>query len=220
VPDNTAVSCFPPTLSSQVLVWGGAANANYTNIPETAMSGIVDVVAGSTVSFAITANGDAIGWGDNTNQQLTLPAATSGNIVSLSVSNSECMAILKDGSAIAWGNTLTGALEASPDITPGSVSAVAAGNKFGLVLLKDGRILHFGSTANDVASIPAAVQGNAIAISANDHTAAAVSRDGQVYVWGRNGRGETGPLPQEAIGKKFTAASCGKEFTVALTAGK
>jgi alpha-tubulin suppressor-like RCC1 family protein len=125
------------------------------------------------------------------------------------------LAVTKKGEVLAWGGNEYGDLgngttTASP--TPEPVEglgeeavAIAAGRHFGLALLKGGTVKAWGENSNGQlgngregstagSTVPVEVHGlkEVVAIAAGEHFAMALLKNGQVWAWGDNTRGELG----------------------------
>ena len=72
------------------------------------------------------------------------------------------------------------------------------------------------NSATPFANIPEEIQGNVVDIAANDRAVAAVTSDGQVYVWGTNDYGLF-EVPEEVQGKAAAIAGGRFHFTVLTT---
>ena len=142
---------------------------------------IVNVEMGGGASFAVDADGDLWGWGQNTVGQLGLGAEPG------------------DPSDPVDGPLTPVRIEAFDDL---EVVDVATGVAFTLVLTEDGRVFAMGSNVQgqvgpeggDARRVPTPVEvdvpGDVVAVGAGNNTAYAVTSDGEVYGWGETRFGQ------------------------------
>jgi alpha-tubulin suppressor-like RCC1 family protein len=136
------------------------------------------VAAGDNFSLALTADGEILAWGKNDRGQLG-DGSTTQRLSPVSVTDGQ-------------GGHLD------------DVTAVSAGYQFGLALRSDGKVwawgrnehkqLGQGTSAITQSPTPLEVVGisDVVAIAAGSWHALAVTQDGSVYAWGRNGDGQLG----------------------------
>jgi alpha-tubulin suppressor-like RCC1 family protein len=215
------------TASGQVLTWGSNSNgqlgrgqvgrmsrtpAKVTFPPGTGK--ITAVRAGCAFTLALTADGQVLAWGDNSDDQLgnggnastssptpvSLPPGT--KVKAISSGRFYSLALTTTGQVLAWGDNLTGQL-GNGDTTAQSVPVTV--------------------------QLPPDVVVTAIA--AGQQTSHAVTRSGGVLSWGDGGSGQLGnnttelsltPVPAMLPqGTKVRSLFGGCDDTVALTtAGK
>ncbi|WP_404425983.1 fibronectin type III domain-containing protein [Nibricoccus sp. IMCC34717] len=133
-------------------------------------SGVVQIAAGNSISFAIKSDGTVWSWGMNNLGQLGLgdkverkvPAqipTTGGftSIVSVKATSSFALALKSDGTVWSWGNNTNGQLgngttteSTVPVQIPGlyNVTSIAAGSSFALARLSDGTVRSWGLNSN------------------------------------------------------------------------
>lgn len=130
----------------------------------------------------------AVGWGDNTYGQITIPTEAQTGITQVSAGMYYSLALTTAGKVLAWGAADFGTLTVPADALSG-VSAIAAGNYHALAL-KNGGVIGWGDNGNGNVSIPASATSGVTAIAASLHSVALKS-DGTVVAWGRNDAGQT-----------------------------
>jgi alpha-tubulin suppressor-like RCC1 family protein len=145
------------------------------------------------------------------------PVEVSGikDVQSVAVGGTHVLAATKDGTVWSWGQNASAQLgdgTFSPRAAParvegiGKVVAVAAGNSFSLALGADGTVWSWGSnysgelgdpalTADaDVRKTPGRIPGlsDIVAIAAGSWHGVALAKDGSIWTWGANDRGQLG----------------------------
>lgn len=195
------------------------------------LSGIVDIASGEAHSLALTREGTVYAWGDNQYRQLA-SAAVSANakpvvvegippLTAVACGKSNCGGLDADGHIYVWGDNRYGQLlpdeetAVKPSALEGSFGALALGADVLLALRSDGTVWSKGNNANGQLGRSLAegqtvdrtlaqvdrLEGM-IALCAGDQSAYAMSRQGDIYVFGRGTIGELGtgeyqnePLP-------------------------
>ncbi|MCN9243590.1 Ig-like domain repeat protein [Streptomyces sp. RY43-2] len=210
------------TSDGRVFAWGlnnvgqlgdGTTTSSSTPVEVHLPAGVqaTAVAAGQRHSLALTSDGRVFAWGDNgsgqlgdgtTTNRLTpvevhLPAGTQATAISGGFDHS--LALTPDGRVLAWGD-----------------------NGFGQ--LGDGTTTS-SSTPVEVL-LPAGTRATAIAGN-NGYHSLAVTSDGRVLAWGRNGLGQLGDgttvnssTPVEVllpVGTQATAVATGYDHSLALT---
>ena len=165
------------------------------------------VAAGGEHSLALTAAGNVMSWGGNSQGQLGDGTVTASNtpvpvsglsngITAVAAGYSDSFALKSDDTVVAWGDNYSGDL---------------------------------GDGSGSVQTAPVAVAGlsNVRAIAAGWYHTLAVKWDGTVWSWGENYDGELGigsglynePTPVQVFGlHDIVAVSAGDEFSLALAA--
>jgi alpha-tubulin suppressor-like RCC1 family protein len=180
----------------------------------------VVVAAGTGQRFALRPDGTAIGWGNNSYGQISVPFAAT-NLVGLSAGNGHSLGLRSDGSVVGWGDNSYGETSIPSNATNVVAIAASGGYEAGasaypcsLALRADGSIIGWGSDLNHQLDIPASAT-NVIAIAASTGGAHCLGlrADGEVVGWGANGFGEASP-PAAANGAIAIAA--GSYYSLAL----
>ncbi len=153
----------------------------------------VSVAAGTFHSLALTVNGDVYGWGSNANNAIitgdpTVPITTPvrtglTDVTQIAAGLNFSMALRSDGQVHAWGDNTLGQATV-PTAARADVIQIAAGDSHALALRADGTVIAWGSNAAGQTTIPVGAV-DVLYIVANAKSSAAVTRSGQIYVWGQ-----------------------------------
>jgi len=173
------------------------------------------VVAGSSFTMGLNANGTVWAWGDNTHGQLGdgtdtnryIPVQVQGlnNITAIAAGASYAIALRNDGTVWTWGSNWAGQLGDGTDVnrpTPiqvqglNNVMAIAAGGGHTVALLDDGAVWTWGSnrwgqlgddtTTNRNTPVQVLDINNVTAIAAGYAHTVALRSDGTAWAWGLN----------------------------------
>jgi len=185
------------------------------------LNNIIQAIAGSWHSLALTKNGLVYSFGRNQSGQLGLgdtndrnfPILILGlkNIKQIATGSSHTLAVTKDGQVYAFGSNYYGELglghnnqRNTPTLIPGlnNIKQVTAGSQDSLALTEDGQIYSFGYNnygqlgLGDInnRNVPNLIPGlnNIIQVSAGYVHTLALTKDGQVYSFGHNIVGQLG----------------------------
>ena len=128
-----------------------------------------------------------IGWGDNSNQQKSIPAGLN-NVVQIAGGEYFSLALKGDGTVVAWGNNYSGKTNIPAGLN--NVVQIAGGYSHSLALKADGTVVAWGYNGNGVTSIPTGLN-NVVQIAGGSSHSLALKADGTVVAWGWNGNGQT-----------------------------
>lgn len=153
---------------------------------------------GGNHSIALSSTGTVYTWGDNTDYQLGLGAATAKaerptevpgltSVTAVAAGYSYSMALRYNGTVMIWGS----GLYQTPTQIDGlqNIVAISAGQLNCLALATDGSVFQW-----TVGQRPSRVYGvkNAVAVSAGGGFNLALTRNGEVWSWGFNDKGQLG----------------------------
>jgi hypothetical protein len=151
-----------------------------TSVP---ITDAVAIAAGTTHNLAIIKTGKLAAWGgSNTNGETTIPVNARMGVSQIAAGNGFSLAVKSDGRLIAWGKNDLGQITVPVSATTGIVQ-IAAGDNHGLALRADGVVVAWGDNSVGQSTVPTSIT-DAIFIAANANSSAAVTSDGNVYVWG------------------------------------
>jgi hypothetical protein len=142
----------------------------------------------SRIGFAETR---VVGWGNNFNEELNVPADLT-NAVAVAAASRHSIALRNDGTVVAWGGKYLG--EPRPPDGLSNVVAVSAGLNYGLALRLDGTVTGWGDNSYGQSNPPRTIT-NAVAVAAGYYHSMALLANGTVAVWGDNRFGQASPPP-------------------------
>jgi hypothetical protein len=200
------------------VAWGDNASLQSTVPNHPTPKPVTAIAGGAAHSLTLERNGVIVGWGDNSQSEITTPSGLT-NAVALAAGDNFSLALQQNGSVRAWGSqitvpaglTNTVAIAASLDnkialtadgnvvawgavpLAPGTVTnavAIAAGEGFGLALIGDGTVATWGDNATAQGAIPTTLT-NVVALAAGASNSLALQSDGTVVAWGDNTWGQS-----------------------------
>jgi len=171
---------------ANVVVWG-ADYVGQANVPP-GLSNVVAIAGAYDHSLALKNNGTAVGWGDNTFNQATVPGSLNNNLVAVAGGEYYSMALKNNGTVVAWGaNILT-----QTNVPPGlnNVVTIAGGSFSSLALKNNGAVVAWGANFFGLTTVPAGASNNAVAVAGGGFHNLAIKNNGTVIAWGDNSAGQ------------------------------
>ena len=202
---------------------GGAMKTRICEVPVKVMDNVRTVSLGYSHSAAIKTDNSLWMWGDNTHGELgigitgnalsssfnpiqTIPVKVMDNVSTVSCGSSYTAAIKGDGSLWVWGtNGQSGYLLGNGGIGNETVSPDS-------------------SYSVQTQTIPMKIMDDVSAVCCGQYSAAAIKKDGSLWMWGRNREGQlgTGSTRDSNIPVKVmddvAAVSCGADNTAVIKA--
>ncbi|HKS37403.1 MAG TPA: immunoglobulin domain-containing protein, partial [Verrucomicrobiae bacterium] len=132
-----------------------------------------------TSPAAVLTAGPIIAWGNNSSEQIWIPAGVT-NPIQVAGGDSYSAALDAEGAPIQWGGRF--GLEMIPT-NLGRCTAISAGFGFTLALLENGTVAAWGANFNGETNVPPGLT-NVVAVSANNGFSLALLADGRVATWG------------------------------------
>ncbi len=178
-----------------------------SNIPQEVQDAdIVSLAAGEDHAVALSSDGQIYVWGNTRLQQAkfstdmtkAMKAAAKGeknpdwDIIQLEASNQFSAALSSDGTLYLWGNQNMADIKLRKEYQ-GNIAKVALTSNEYICLMKDGTVAYTGykDKGSPFAAIPKGLEGKkVIDIAATSGSVAALTEDGQVFVWGPSTSGE------------------------------
>ena len=189
----------------KIYVWGYTKitdKVNIKDIPEKIASArIVQIAAGEDHAVALAEDGELFVWGNTRLQQgkfstdmnkAMKQGGDAWNVIQLEASNQFSAALCSDGNLYLWGNGNMADIKLRKQYQ-GNIAKVALTSNEYICLLKDGTVAYTGykDKGSPFAAIPAGLEGKTVVdIAATSGSCAALTEDGQVYVWGSSTAGE------------------------------
>lgn len=174
------------------------------NIPEEVLEAdLVKLAGGSDHAVALDADGQLYVWGNTRLQQdkfssdMTKAMKKGWNVVQLEASNQFSAVVTDEGNLYLWGNGNMADIKLRKQYQ-GKIAKVALTTNEYIVLQKDGKVAYAGykDKGSPFANIPKELKNATVVdIASTASTVAAVTEDGQVYVWGTPVKGEN-TLPE------------------------
>jgi trimeric autotransporter adhesin len=177
-------------------------HAPFADPGATVMGSPRGLAANSAHSFALKADGNIAGWGDNTYGERTIPGNAT-NAIAIAAGVTHTLALKGDGTVAGWGYSGYGQTNSPADAT--NVVAIAAGNNTSYALRSNGTVMAWGDSSYGKRTIPANAT-NVTAIAASYETVLALKADGTVVSWGYNGYNQTN-IPPGATNVTAVAAN-------------
>ncbi|WP_164821319.1 X2-like carbohydrate binding domain-containing protein [Paenibacillus koleovorans] len=200
-----------------VVAWG----ANYVgerDIPS-GLTKVISMASGGMNTLlvvedpSVAGTGGVVAWGNNGDGQSVPPDTAKSLVTKVAAGNYYSMALKFNGTVVEWGSNGPGATLMPAGLS--NVKEIEAGYLFALALKSDGTIAAWGKeyNGNGILNVPSELQGQTIAISAQNNHALALKRDGKVVGWGTNSRGKA--TPPEGL-TDVVAISAGISHSLAL----
>ena len=167
---------------------------------------IIALAAGEDHAVALSSDGQIYVWGNTRLQQgkfstemtKAMKAAAKGeknpdwDIIQLEASNQFSAALSSDGTLYLWGNTNMADIKLRKEYQ-GNIAKVALTSNEYICLLKDGTVAYTGfkDKGSPFAVIPKGLEGKKVVdVAATSGTVAALTDEGEVFVWGPSTSGE------------------------------
>lgn len=195
-------------LDGHMYTWGHTRitdKIDLADIPdEVREADLTMIAAGEDHAVALAEDGQLYVWGNtrlrqdqfSSDMKRAMQSGEDWDIVQLEAGNQFSAAVSAEGTLYLWGNTNMADAKIRSEYQ-GNIQKVALTSNEYIALLKDGAVAYTGykGSGNPLASIPAGLEGKKVVdIASTAKTAAALTEDGEVYVWGNTGSGE-GNIP-------------------------
>ena len=186
----------------KVYTWGTTRiteKIDLAEIPEEVKNAkIVELAAGADHAVALDENGQLYVWGNTRLQQgnftsdMKKEMKNGWNVIQLAASTQFSAVVTDEGNLYIWGNKNQNDINVNSKYK-GKIAKVALTANHYVSLLTDGTVAYTGSKGkgNPLAMIPKAMKGKTIVdITSTSSAVAALTEDGEVFVWGNTTRGE------------------------------
>ena len=191
--------------SGKLYMWGYTKitdKIDIKNVPDEVKSAKLEMIAaGSDHAVALADDGQVYVWGNTRLQQdkfsndmrkAMKEGGDAWKVVQLEAGNQFSAIVTEDGMLYIWGNGNMADIKIRSKYQ-GNIAKVALTDNEYICLLKDGTVAYTGykDKNSPFAKIPAELEGQTVVdIATTGKSAAAVTEDGKIYVWGNALRGE------------------------------
>lgn len=188
--------------SGKLHAWGTTRiteKIDIANIPEEVQeANIVRIAAGSDHAVALDDEGQLYVWGNTRLQQnkfssdMTKQMKAGWNVIQLEASTQFSAVVTDEGNLYMWGNANQNDIKVASKYQ-GKIAKVALTANHYISLLKDGTVAYTGNKGkgNPLAEVPKALKNKTVVdIASTSSAVAALTDEGELYVWGNTVRGE------------------------------
>lgn len=162
------------------------------NMPHPPITAVA-VAAGSFHDLALRPDGTVVGWGQNSDGQISIPPGLT-NVIRIASGGNHSLALRKNGTVVAWGSNTFG--ESLVPAGLSNVVAIAAGAYNSLAITCSGEIVGWGGGYCSPIQPPVGVS-NVLSAAAADGFGVLLHNDGTVRSWGC--AGVATPLPDGLV---------------------
>lgn len=186
------------TKEGNIYVWGSDNEDKVLQIPDKAKeafknSKVKDIAAGDRHIIVATEDNQLFGWGNNSFQQTQTPPMEESKIKEegikkLGAGVQYSVILTNKDNLVVWGSTLASRLNLLPSDIKGKVVDFATNPINILAIMKDGSIRLLGVMGAEIdTQMPAELKSGKVKVkkvALTSSSAAALSEDGKLYVWG------------------------------------
>lgn len=194
------------TNEDNVYVWGSDNEDKVLTIPEDVKKGlkgkkVTDVAAGDRHILVATDDNQIYGWGNNSFEQTKMPPMQENQIKTegiekLGAGVQYSVVLTKAKNLVVWGSTMASRLNLIPSDIQGQVEDFDTSPINMLVAKTDGTIQLLGVLgAENQTTMPKELTDGSVfvkKVALTSSSAAAIDKDGKLYVWGPSRAGATG----------------------------
>ncbi len=219
---------------NNIYVWGSDNEDKVLQIPNDIKKAlnekeIVDIAAGDRHVIVATDDNEIYGWGNNSFNQADAPAMGADQlkeegIAKLGGGVQYSVALTKENNLVVWGSTLASRLNLLPSDIQGQVVDFATNPINILLIQKDGSIRLLGVMGAEIdTQMPEELKDGSVKVkkvALTSSSGAALSEDGELYVWGPSREKLTGDNIPEFDAKIVDIAGSDTVFTALDENGK
>ena len=140
------------------------------------------IAAGKNHYLALLRSGKTVTWGNSSNGESTIPLGARYHLTQIGAGDGFSVGLTANGGVVAWGKN-----DANQSTVPSSatvdITQIAVGNAHTLALSQSGTVIAWGDNTAGQTSIPSTAV-NVIAVFAHANASAAITKSGQLIVWG------------------------------------
>lgn len=202
-------------------IFGQITDTKMYNIPAE-LGSVVDVAAGNNHIVALNDKGEVYAWGYDRLGVTSIPSSVDylkGNIIDVEAGFQISWLLTDAGEVVYWGN------ENLMDIShvsnyQGQIAAFDLNTTTGLLLTYDGDVVSLSSKDSATAIVPEETKGITTQIAMTERTAAALTNEGKIIMWGERSNIAM-QMPEELNNYKVVQLESGlNHYTVLTEDGK
>ena len=180
------------------------------------MGKVIKVAAGHDHAIALNDKGELFGWGNDRQDQSTIPQELNGvtNIKDLYASYQNSMVLTDDGKSYYFGNSMNSDYNAY-HAYQGQLDKIAMTSDAVVGLTNDGQVVYLGNQGSSPYANMPENMANIVDIAATASTLAAVNDQGKVFAWGNLSQKGEGRVPESE--EKIVSIEGGRYHYTALT---
>jgi hypothetical protein len=140
------------------------------------------IAAGKNHYLAVLSSGKTVTWGNSSNGESTIPTDARYHLTQIAAGDGFSVGLTASGGVVAWGKN-TSNQTSVPTSGAENISQIAVGTAHTLALTNEGIVIAWGDDSAGQTSVPSAAV-DVIAVFANANASAAITKSGQLIVWG------------------------------------
>ncbi len=140
------------------------------------------IAAGKNHYLAVLRSGKTVTWGNSSNGESTIPSSALYNLTQIGAGDGFSVGLTANGGVVAWGKN-TANQTSVPISATTNITQVAVGTAHTLALSQSGTVIAWGDNTAGQTTIPSTAV-NVIAVFANANASAAITKSGELIVWG------------------------------------
>jgi alpha-tubulin suppressor-like RCC1 family protein len=165
-----------------------SATGVITSYSSGTVSGVVvegpatQIAAGKNHYLAVMSSGKTVTWGNTSNGESTIPTDARYHLTQIAAGDGFSVGLTASGGVVAWGKNTSNQTSVPPSATE-NITQIAVGSAHTLALNHAGIVISWGDDSAGQTSVPSAAV-DVIAVFANANASAAITKSGQLIVWG------------------------------------
>ena len=165
-----------------------SATGVITSYSSGTVSGVVvegpatQIAAGKNHYLAVMSSGKTVTWGNTSNGESTIPTDARYHLTQIAAGDGFSVGLTASGGVVAWGKNTSNQTSVPPSATE-NITQIAVGTAHTLALTHEGIVISWGDDSAGQTSVPSAAV-DVIAVFANANASAAITKSGQLIVWG------------------------------------
>ena len=121
-------------------------------------------------------------WGNSSNGESTIPPEAQYHLTQIGAGDGFSVGLTANGGVVAWGKN-TANQASVPNSATANITQIAVGTAHTLALTQSGTVIAWGDNTAGQTTIPSTAV-NVIAVFANANASAAITKAGELIVWG------------------------------------